>query len=195
MIQMFGNLHLQRYIVGQAKMIPESVYIGMLSVFCIGLVICLLWKGFRKGLRYSALLFMLEYIMLIICSTVIFRKTGMVIEQNIVFNLFWSYVAIANGKQILIKEVLMNVAVFIPIGFLLVLSFHNMSLRKAIVIGVCISLGIELLQFFYGKGFSEIDDVIHNTLGCMIGYGIACVFRIIIRKKKPFMNVVFITSA
>lgn len=23
-----------------------------------------------------------------------------------------------------------------------------------------------------GKGFSEIDDVIHNTLGCMIGYGI-----------------------
>lgn len=28
------------------------------------------------------------------------------------------------------------------------------------------------------KGFSELDDVMHNTLGCMIGYGIYSLVRV-----------------
>ena len=39
------------------------------------------------------------------------------------------------------------------------------------MIGICLSVGIETLQFVFRKGFSEFDDVMHNTLGCLIGYG------------------------
>lgn len=38
------------------------------------------------------------------------------------------------------------------------------------IIGCGISVTIESLQFFLMRGFSEFDDVMHNTLGCMIGY-------------------------
>lgn len=36
--------------------------------------------------------------------------------------------------------------------------------------GLVISVSIETMQYFFHKGFSETDDVMHNTLGCMIGY-------------------------
>lgn len=39
----------------------------------------------------------------------------------------------------------------------------------AVLIGCCISFTIEALQFWFIKGFSEVDDVMHNTVGCLIG--------------------------
>ena len=35
--------------------------------------------------------------------------------------------------------------------------------------GMGISVGIELLQRFFRKGFADVDDVIHNALGCASG--------------------------
>ena len=40
------------------------------------------------------------------------------------------------------------------------------------VIGCSISTTIEVLQFCFMKGFSELDDVMHNTLGCILGYSL-----------------------
>lgn len=31
---------------------------------------------------------------------------------------------------------------------------------------------IEMLQFVFKKGYAEFDDVFHNALGCLIGYGV-----------------------
>lgn len=36
------------------------------------------------------------------------------------------------------------------------------------LIGCGISVTIEALQFFFMRGFSELDDVMHNTVGCLI---------------------------
>ena len=64
----------------------------------------------------------------------------------------------------------MNVIVFIPIGILLGITFKQMTWWKALLIGCCISISIESLQFWFMKGFSELDDVMHNTMGCLIGW-------------------------
>jgi glycopeptide antibiotics resistance protein len=45
-----------------------------------------------------------------------------------------------------------------------------MTWWKALLIGGSISVTIESLQFFFMRGFSELDDVMHNTLGCILGY-------------------------
>lgn len=42
----------------------------------------------------------------------------------------------------------------------------------ALLIGCSISTTIEVLQFCFMKGFSEMDDVMHNTLGCILGYSL-----------------------
>ena len=43
---------------------------------------------------------------------------------------------------------------------------------KVLLVVCSISIVIESLQFWFVKGFSEVDDVMHNMLGCMIGYGV-----------------------
>lgn len=72
----------------------------------------------------------------------------------------------------------MSVMVFIPVGLLLGISFSSVSSPRAILIGACLSVGIESLQFIFLRGFSEFDDVMHNTLGCVMGYGL---FRLLSR--------------
>lgn len=64
----------------------------------------------------------------------------------------------------------MNVVVFIPVGLLLGIAFKQMAWWKALLIGCSISISIEALQFWLMKGFSEVDDVMHNTTGCILGY-------------------------
>ena len=64
----------------------------------------------------------------------------------------------------------MNVVVFVPVGLLLGIAFKQMTWWKALLIGCSISITIEALQFWFMKGFSEEDDVMHNTVGCILGY-------------------------
>lgn len=151
------------------KGIPDSLYEGMLSIFCLGTVILISFCGLKKGLRLSSGLLMVEYVILIFCSTVFFRIYDEARGHN--FSPFWSYYAIQEGKDELLHENILNVLVFLPVGVLLGCAFRCIKWGKAILIGCGISVIIEALQYFYHRGFSETDDVIHNTLGCMIGYG------------------------
>ena len=64
----------------------------------------------------------------------------------------------------------MNIVVFIPIGFAIGLAFRKARGWQTILAGMGISVGIELLQWLFRKGFADVDDVIHNTLGCVVGY-------------------------
>ena len=53
----------------------------------------------------------------------------------------------------------------------------SMTWLIVLLIGCSISVTIEALQFWFMKGFSEVDDVMHNTVGCLIGYGVYAVAR------------------
>ena len=175
----------RQYIINLYQDIPQEVYEGLLSVFCIGLVVFVAWKGFKTGLRYSAILLLVEYVFLIFCSTVIFRATGEISKYD--FHPFWSYKAIQDGREDLLAENIMNVVAFIPVGLLICIAFKQMTWWKVLLIGCGISVAIESLQFFLMRGFSEVDDVMHNTVGCLIGYGIYYLFRIEYEKfsKRP----------
>lgn len=81
-------------------------------------------------------------------------------------------------------NVLLNVAMFIPFGFLLPLI--TPKLRKwyvSIGIGSCLSLAIELLQLWRGTGVCDVDDLLANTLGTVIGYAGVIVIISIVRKN------------
>ena len=64
----------------------------------------------------------------------------------------------------------MNVFLFVPTGLSLpfVLPFkHNGAIT--ILFAFCVSILIEIIQYKYGIGRCEVDDVIMNTLGALIG--------------------------
>ena len=167
------------YIVSLYQNIPTEVYEGLLSVLCLGLVVFIAWKGFKIGLRYSVALLLIEYIFLIFCSTVFFRTTSELRKYD--FQPFWSYKAIQDGREDLLAENIMNVVVFVPVGLLFGIAFKQMTWWKALMIGCSISVTIESLQFFFLRGFSEVDDVLHNMVGCLIGLEMLTILRIILK--------------
>lgn len=68
-----------------------------------------------------------------------------------------------------------NIAVFMPIGFLSGLCFRPVSAKRAALIGFCGSLAIEVLQLFSERR-TDIDDLWLNALGALAGYGVYAVF-------------------
>lgn len=157
-----------KYLISLYKDIPMAVYEGLLSILCLGTVAIIVCYGLKRRLKWIVGLLLVEYIFLIFCSTVIYRKgyEGAGYELSP----FWSYAAIQEGRTELLAENIMNVVVFIPVGLLLGIAFKQMAWWKALLIGCSISISIEALQFWLMKGFSEVDDVMHNTTGCILGY-------------------------
>jgi glycopeptide antibiotics resistance protein len=149
--------------------VPMYVYEGLLSVFCIAVTLELTLRGLRQGIKKAGLILLLEYLLLIYCATVIFREPST--KRGYELPPFWSYEAILNGMMTLIPETVMNVVMFLPIGFLSALLANSVNWLKVVVIGVCLSTSIEILQLIFKKGCCEIDDVIHNAVGCLLGYG------------------------
>lgn len=64
-----------------------------------------------------------------------------------------------------------NVAWFVPFGFL-VPRMKKVSLLQTALLAFLLSLSIEILQFAFANGVTETDDLILNTLGAVLGFGI-----------------------
>ncbi len=66
-----------------------------------------------------------------------------------------------------------NVAMFLPSGLILPVVYKKRnSFGKVLVAGALLSLCIEILQLPFASRASDIDDLILNTLGVAVGYGI-----------------------
>ena len=78
---------------------------------------------------------------------------------------FHSYVEILKGNRQFLLENIGNVILFIPLGVALKCS----GVRDVKKTGFLVSLLIEVLQFTFALGTFECDDLIHNTLGAVIG--------------------------
>ena len=169
---------------GALGCIPFQVYVGLLFVFVVGLVVLLWRKGIKEGLRYSAMLLLAEWGIVILGITVVFRETCA--ERGINLIPLWSYFDYAENSYL--KEMaainILNIVLFIPVGFLLGCAFRQMTWRRALAVGAGMSASIEVLQLIFKRGLCETDDVIHNVVGCMIGYGVVAVWRQIAKKCK-----------
>lgn len=156
--------------------IPPVFYIGLLVALILAAFICFYVLGVNNGgNRLFPRFFLGEYILLVFSSTIFFRMPAEVNGFN--FQPFWSYYAFSSGKNEMLPEIIMNVAFFIPIGLLMACAFNSIKLWKVFCFGCSLSLMIEVFQFFLKRGLAETDDIIHNTLGCLIGYGIYYLVR------------------
>ena len=62
-----------------------------------------------------------------------------------------------------------NIAIFFPFGIFLPVIFKKLNFLKVILTGCLISLFIEVVQYLLSAGYTDIDDIIMNTLGAAIG--------------------------
>lgn len=69
-----------------------------------------------------------------------------------------------------IKNIFGNIILFIPYGFLGIL-YPRLKQFKWLFITFFITINIiEFSQFYFKRGFADVDDVILNTLGASIGF-------------------------
>jgi len=74
-----------------------------------------------------------------------------------------------------------NVVMFVPLGFFLPCIFHRLrSFWKTVASAFIIIAAIELIQYFSGLGSLDIDDLILNLPGALIGY---LIYRLIQKYK------------
>ena len=78
---------------------------------------------------------------------------------------------------------LLNIGLFVPMGALIPFILKSSPLK--IILGIMFfSIAIEVLQMFSGR-FFEINDILANTLGGVIGYG---VYAIVSKKREKAFN-------
>ena len=90
-----------------------------------------------------------------------------------------------DSKRDLLLNVIGNVAMFIPSGIILPIIYKRLdTFVKVLLAGGGISLCIEIIQLPFSVRATDIDDLILNTVGVIVGYGIYALIRYIRRIKK-----------
>ena len=105
-----------------------------------------------------------------------FRASHMNREVNLHLFRAWRE-ALNNFSQHRWLNVLLNIAMFCPFGFLLpILDGRFRKWHLIIPTGFGFSLVIELLQLIFARGIFDVDDLFCNTLGAVVGYFVIMVF-------------------
>ena len=78
-----------------------------------------------------------------------------------------------------------NIAIFVPLGFLLCHRLNRGVLRIVLVLlPFVLSTAIEISQYYFGMGHPDIDDVILNVIGFYIGVLLKILFDKVFALKR-----------
>ncbi len=144
-----------------------------------------------KRIRWLGTISFLAYLCLLVYLMFFFEGYGRTTEnRQYMYNLiplqeirrFLVYRRVL-GYRVVLENLLGNIVGFIPYGFILPLIYK--SKRKLWIITLLtmeFSLMIELTQLVLKVGSCDVDDVILNTLGGMLGYGLFSICNKIRRK-------------
>lgn len=89
------------------------------------------------------------------------------------------------GLPVVIMNLFGNIAAFVPFGlFLPIITGNSLNFWTTTVLTFDFSLAIELMQLVTKVGSFDVDDLILNTLGGMIGYLLFYLFDKYERKKS-----------
>ena len=127
-------------------------------------------NGHRKILRG---IFLLGFIACVLYVTVLTRTDSL--TRNVILSPFESWRTWLTGDWTIGIEILENIGLFVPLGYLLALFFSADGDAKrtkpvlTILTGFLLSLGVEALQYLLGRGLFEMDDLFDNTLGTVLG--------------------------
>lgn len=148
--------------------------INEIVIFLIILTICssfIFRAVYRKQLKIRQGLSMLILIifMSIVFGSTVFTRTSTISRYKLIP--FWSwYEVFVNHSRSLLIEIILNMILLLPVGFLLPAIFDR-RVRPSVgfLVGVIISAVIEASQLIFRRGLFEWDDMIHNGFGCMVG--------------------------
>ena len=132
----------------------------------------------RRGYRVLGKILFVLYIIFVFYFLLISEVYGRVGEmQEYHYNLilfkeikrFWNYRE-QLGIFATATNLLGNVLIFLPLGFFMPMGSRERSFLNTTFYCLALSLVIEMSQLFMKVGCFDVDDLLLNTVGGMIGY-------------------------
>lgn len=175
--------------------------IGFIGMICLAILFLPIYFLLRKRISLSR---QIVYFLLVVCILVISFATFLewiiiclldgreifAIERSlnlIPFNFITETWLMSARKQI--TQIIANIIMFLPMGFIFPIAFAK--IRKLWSTTICMMLFsflIEFIQYFIGRS-ADIDDLMLNTLGGILGYGIFYVCSILFKDKKIWKKI------
>lgn len=112
------------------------------------------------------------YLVIVIGATMLSR--GNFYGNTKIYPLFYSYIDAWNDFSVTEwRNIILNIFMFVPLGiFLPVLIKKMQRFWKVYLTGLGFTCLIEITQLLLKRGVFEPDDILGNTVGAMIGYGV-----------------------
>lgn len=160
--------------------------IGLACMAVLYLPICFLLRKRVPPVKQLAYFLFGACVLIVLAATVIVgaSKTSAADRSlNLVpFRVFQETWGMPEPKKI--AQTVANVVMFVPLGFLLPVAFPKMrSLWKAALTLALLSFAIEFTQYFTGRS-ADIDDLMLNTLGGILGYLVFFAASKLFRKQR-----------
>jgi len=158
--------YIKQYILDYDTGVPTAMIIGVSLFVCV--IVLLLFRAkvcYSIFVRQASFCLLMGYVFLVLCTTIFFREETF--EKRYYIHPLWSYSVLYNK---LLAQIIMNVMLFIPIGFFSGVALKKKHIWNVVEIGFFLSFFIELTQLITTRGVFNVDDIIHNVLGCVIGF-------------------------
>lgn len=153
------------------------------AVFCAVSIFLYKRHKFNKSQCFAAILLSL-YIVVLLYFTVTGRYSHEEYEYQINFFTSYRWFFQYNGEQVL-RQLLINLVMLMPVGFLLpvvINAKHKYLITMAL--SLLLTVFIETMQLITKCGSFEIDDIINNFVGAVIGMLIYMLLNKIIQNRK-----------
>lgn len=139
----------------------------------------------KKIQIHKELIYLLSIVYLLcLFHVVTFQDSNYGVSNFIPFKEMFRY---SIGSDGFLKNVVGNIMLFIPYGFLTSYFLNNKKLSIITILTIITSLTIETVQYYIGRVF-DIDDIILNVIGGIIGFLIFIGIDAIRNKIKIFKN-------
>lgn len=99
------------------------------------------------------------------------------------------------GMNFHLKEVLENVAIFIPLGIYLCMFRHEFTVKVKIFFVLMISLLFEIFQYILAVGRTDVTDLITNTCGGVVGIVLYWLIIKVFHNRKQVNLIITILAA
>lgn len=138
------------------------------SVVLITIRLAYIFKN-KEILYVSKELLMLTFVVYILCLFQIVTSNDVSGVHGINITLFKELTRYQFGTRLFYRNIVGNIIMFVPFGFFT--SYYLKLERKNFIffLSIIISVVIELIQLKIGRAF-DIDDILLNIIGSMIGY-------------------------
>lgn len=168
--------YLIKDVIAVLRYLPYGLVAGIVVAIILSAVNDRRMRRKKKTISVAAVTSFFMYVVIILFITFLSRESGSRVGLDLSLLSTWG---INDRNNAYVIE---NVLLFIPYGFVSAWAIHPARrIWFCTLWGFLSSLAIECMQLLTGRGYFQLDDILTNAIGTVIGY---ILFRCILHEER-----------